>query len=302
MNTKVSSQASAPRLARHLPRRLWLSLRRSPGGLTGLVVVSGWVLVAILGPLVLTGDPNGQDLSNALLPPVWLDGGSLSFPLGTDHLGRDILIRLIHGARTSLVLGVVSVAAAGFLGSIVGAVATEWGGAIDEVLMRIADVQLSIPFILLAITVLTLLGGSLGNMILILILSGWVAYARVVRSELLKLRELDFVLAARAAGASRLRIARKHLLPNGLGLIIVVATLQLADVILLAASLSFLGVGLQPPAVDWGSMLADGRDYLTTEWWIATMPGVAITIVILAVNLVGDWLRDILDPRMRGKL
>jgi peptide/nickel transport system permease protein len=248
------------------------------------------------------GDPNEQDLSNALLPPAWLEGGSLDFVLGTDHLGRDILTRLVYGARSSLFLGVASVGAAGFIGAVIGVLAAEWGGAVDEALMRIADVQLSIPFILLAITVLTLLGGSVGNMILILVLSGWVAYARVIRSELMRLRELEFVLAARSAGASRFRIARKHLLPNATGLMIVVGTLQLADVILLAASLSFLGVGLQPPAVDWGSMLADGRDYLTTEWWIATMPGIAITIVILAVNLVGDWMRDVFDPRMRGKL
>lgn len=282
-------------------RQILMSLTRNPQALFGLVIVAIWTFAALLGPLLLTRGANEQDLMHALLPPFWLEGGSLEFPLGTDQLGRDIFSRIVYGARSSFLLGASSVALAALIGSAVAVLAAEYRGWVDEVLMRLVDIQLSIPFILLAITVLMQLGGSLGNMLIILVLASWVAYARVVRSELLQLREADFVTAARAAGARPLRIARKHLLPNSIGLIIVVGTLQLADVILLAASLSFLGVGLQPPAVDWGMMLADGRDYITTEWWICTMPGIAITFVILAVNLVGDWLRDILDPRMRGR-
>lgn len=279
-----------------------MSLLRNPQALIGVVILALWVFAALFGPMLVSKGANEQDLMAALLPPFWLENGSLDYPLGTDQLGRDIFSRIIYGAQSSLLLGAASVALAALIGSAVGVVAAEYRGWVDEVLMRLVDVQLSIPFILLAITVLMQLGGSLTNMTIILVLASWVAYARVVRSQLLQLREADFVTAARAAGAKPLRIARRHLLPNSLGLIIVVGTLQLADVILLAASLSFLGVGLQPPAVDWGMMLADGRDYLTTEWWICTMPGIAITLVILAVNLVGDWLRDVFDPRMRGKL
>ena len=276
------------------------SLRRDRAAVLGLVVVAIWLGMALVGPLAMPGDPNDQVLRDALIPPVWQADGAVAHAFGTDHLGRDILVRIVHGARTSLIIGVLAVGAAIVIGSLAGVVAAQWGGRVDEIIMRLADIQLAIPFILLAIAVLALLGGSISNMILVLVLAGWVIYARVVRSEVLHLREMEFVLAARTLGAGQMRIALRHLLPNVTGLVIVVGTLELANVIILEAALSFLGVGIRPPQVSWGAMLADGRDYLTEAWWLATMPGVTITLTILGVNLVGDWTRDILDPRRRN--
>ncbi len=191
---------------------------------------------------------------------------------------------------------------AGLIGSLAGVVAGEWGGWVDEVIMRLADIQLAIPFILLGITVLALLGASISTMVLVLVLFGWVIYARVVRSDVLQLREQEFVLAARASGARRLRIILRHLLPNVTNQIIIIATLELANVIILEAALSFLGLGIRPPDVSWGAMLANGRDYLTVGWWIATLPGIVITLTILGINLMGDWANDMLDPRRRWRL
>jgi peptide/nickel transport system permease protein len=273
------------------------SLGRDRAAILGVLLVLAWLGVGLLGPVMIPGDPNRQELADALRPPVWLEGGVREQPLGTDHLGRDILVRIVYGARTSMLVGVSAVTLAVVAGALAGLFAAEWGGAVDEVLMRVADIQLSIPFILLAITVLALLGGSIGSMVLVLVLAGWVIYARVLRSELLYLREIEFVQGARALGASRLRVIFRHLLPNTAGMVVVVATLELANVIILEAALSFLGVGIGPPEVSWGTMLADGRDYLTTEWWIATLPGIVIAVTILGVNLFGDWVRDVLDPR-----
>ena len=296
MTATVAGDVSEARRATGL-RLVVRSLGRDRAAILGVLLVLAWLGVGLLGPVVIPGDPNRQELADALRPPVWLEGGVREQPLGTDHLGRDILVRIVYGARTSMLVGVTAVALAVVAGALAGLFAAEWGGAVDEVLMRVADIQLSIPFILLAITVLALLGGSMRSMVLVLVLAGWVIYARVLRSELLYLREVEFVQGARALGASRLRVIFRHLLPNTAGMIVVVATLELANVIILEAALSFLGVGIGPPEVSWGTMLADGRDYLTTEWWIATLPGVAIAVTILGVNLIGDWVRDVLDPR-----
>jgi peptide/nickel transport system permease protein len=301
----AATTASAPTPARHPssfilhPSSLARTLRRDRAAVFGLLIVALWLGMALFGPVVDRADPNEQDLSTAMLPPAWEADGMAAHPLGTDHLGRDILTRIVHGARTSLVIGLSTVALAIVIGALAGVVAATWGGKVDELIMRLADVQLAIPFILLAITVLALLGGSIQNMVLVLVLAGWVIFARVVRSEVLHLRELEFVLAARTLGANRLRIALRHLLPNVTGLVIIVGTLELANVIILEAALSFLGVGIRPPQVSWGAMLADGRDYLTEAWWLATLPGATITITILGVNLTGDWVRDLLDPRQR---
>jgi peptide/nickel transport system permease protein len=276
------------------------SIRGDYAALLGLFVVVGWVLIALFGPVVWNEDPNEQNLAEALQPPSWHFRGATGHALGTDQLGRDILTRIVYGARTSLFIAVLAVGLAAVLGTCLGAIGAEWAGWVDEALMRVADIQLSVPFILLAITVLALLGGSLPNMVLVLVLSGWVLYARVIRSELLHVRELDFVLAARALGAHWLRIALHHLLPSTVYLVIVLASLELANVIVLEAALSFLGVGIRPPSVSWGTMLADGRDYLTVAWWLTTLPGMAITVVILGINLVGDWARDLWDPRRRA--
>jgi peptide/nickel transport system permease protein len=281
-----------------LKRRILRRLRKDPGGTLGLTLAFIWIAVAAAGPS-LVSDPVVQDLARTLLPPSWLPGGSADHPLGTDHLGRDLLSRIVYGARTSLVVGVVAVGAAAVLGSLIATVSATWGGLVDDVLMRIADVQLAIPFVLLAITVLVLLGGSIVNMILVLILAGWVIFARVIRSELLHLREMEFVLAARSIGVRQIDIAFRHLLPNTFGLIVVIATLELANVILLESALSFIGVGIRPPQVSWGTMIADGRNYLTSAWWLTTIPGAALTTGVFGVNLAGDLARDLLDPRRR---
>lgn len=267
----------------------------------GLGIIAVWLFLALFGPLIVRADPNSQELSDALIPPVWLAGGQFDHPLGTDQLGRDIAVRIVYGAGNALFLGGIAVGAAAAIGIVLGMVAAEAAGLVDEIIMRIADIQLSIPFILLAITMLVLFGGSTGNVLIVLVLSGWVTYARVARGEMQQLKQADFIMAARATGSPTLRIAWRHYLPNMFGLLIVVATLQLADVILLAAALAFLGVGLGPPVVDWGAMLSDGRDYLTTAWWISTLPGLAITLVLLGINVVGDWLRDLFDPRQRSQ-
>jgi peptide/nickel transport system permease protein len=296
---RLSSAASAPVQGRR--GEFWTLLWRDRAATVGFALVLLWLGMALLGPFVMQTDPNKQELANVLLPPLWQQGGVAAHPLGTDHLGRDILVRIVYGARTSLVVGVAAVLVAGVLGSLAGVVSAEWGGWIDHVIMRIADIQLAIPFILLGITVMALLGASLTNMILVLVLFGWVVYARVVRSEVLYVRELEFALAAQAVGSRRLRIALRHLLPNVIGPVVVIATLELANVIILEAALSFLGVGIRPPQVSWGAMLADGRDYLTVAWWPVTLPGLVLTMTILGVNLWGDWVRDYLDPRARTR-
>jgi peptide/nickel transport system permease protein len=275
------------------------ALQLDGSAVAGLTILFVWLAIAAFAPLLFRGDPNAQELADALLPPAWLDGGSVSHLLGTDQLGRDILLRVVYGARSSIEIGLVAVVGSAVLGSLIGVTAAQGGPVLDETLMRLADIQLSIPFFLLAVAALAMLGGTAVNMIGVLIVSGWVNYARVVRSELLFVRHTEFVLAAKAIGARSWRIAWRYLLPSTRSLIIVTATLQLADVVLLSAALSFLGIGLQPPAVSWGAMLSDGRDYLTTAWWISTIPGAAITLLILSVNLTGDWMSDFMNPLIR---
>ena len=261
------------------------------------MIVLLWLGTAVLGPTLVRNDPNDQELIDALQPPSFDVVNDEAHLLGTDQLGRDILSRIVYGAGTSLQVGAIVVAIGAILGSAIGLIAAEWGGMVDEVLMRLADVQLATPFLLLAITMLALFGGSMVNMVLVLTLSTWVIYARVVRSELLHIREQEFVLAARALGAPRPRVVLHHLLPNALGLIIVLASLELSNIILLEAALSFLGAGLQPPLISLGAMVSGGRDYLAQAWWVATIPGAALAVMVLGANFVGDWLRDLLDPR-----
>lgn len=271
--------------------------RLDVAAMVGLGLVIPWVLVAAFGPL-LAPNPHLQQLDLSLTPPMWDPRGTAAHPLGTDLLGRDVLARLANGARTSLALSIGSVLIAATLGSLAGTVAL-WGGFIDDLIMRLADVQLSIPGLLLAVAVLAVLPPSLVNLTAMLVLAGWVIYARIVRSEVLQLRELDFVIAARAVGASQLRIAIRHLLPNTLGLTIVIASVELAHIVILESSLSFLGLGLQFPSVSWGMMLADARNYLSLAPWLSVVPGIAISSLVLGINLTGDWLRDELDPRRR---
>ena len=226
-------------------------------------------------------------------------GGSTEFLLGTDHLGRDLLSRVIFGARISLIVSLVTLGVGGTLGVILGLVAGWYGGWTDELLMRLVDIILSLPLILVALVLVVAVGQSLEIIVLVLALWIWPRFARMVRGEVLQLKSMDYVALARVAGASTWRILFKHLLPGTTNTLIVVATLQVGIVILVEATLSFLGAGIPPPEPAWGSMVADGRDRLSDAWWIATVPGVAILLTVMSLNLFGDWLRDKLDPRLR---
>ncbi len=254
-------------------------------------------LSAVFGPSFAPHAPGQQDLLARLVPPSWSANGSPEHLLGTDHLGRDLLSRLIVGARISLLVALISVAFSGTIGVLIGLAAGYFGGRLDALLMRIADMQLAIPFILLAIIIIGIFGPSLRNIILVLVLTNWVIYARVVRGEVISLKSSQFVEAARAVGQFDLRIILKHILPNAFNTVLVVATLDIGRMIFFESALSFLGLGVPPPTVSWGAMLADGKIYMASAWWLATFPGLVITFAILSVNQLGDWLRDVLDPK-----
>ena len=266
--------------------------------LVGTLVIVASVVLAALAPALAPVDPIRNDLLARLAPPMWMEGGSARHPLGTDTLGRDVVSRLLYGARVSLLVGFAAVLVAGVVGVALGLVAGYYGGRLDDLLMRVGDVQLAFPVLVLAIAVLSVLGASLGNVIIVLGLTGWVTYARITRAETLSLRHRDFVEGARALGARDAAILWRHILPNVLPPITVVATFSVARTIIAEASLSFLGLGIPPPAPSWGAMLDEGRNYLTTGWWLALFPGLAILALVLGINLVGDWLRDALDPRV----
>jgi peptide/nickel transport system permease protein len=275
-----------------------VSRRRDLPALAGLGVIAAAVVVAAFAPALAPSDPVKNRLLDRLTPPMWAQGGSPRHPLGTDTLGRDVLSRLLHGARISLTVGLAAVLVAGVVGVGLGLVAGYRGGWADDLLMRLGDIQLAFPVLLLGVAVIAVLGASLINMILVLGASGWVTYARIARGETLSLKERDFVAAARALGAPARHVVVRHLLPNVLPSLMVVATFSVARTIIAEASLSFLGLGLPPPAPSWGAMLDEGRNYVTTGWWLALFPGLAILLLVLAINLCGDWLRDALDPRM----
>lgn len=274
-------------------------LARRRTALFGLVVVAVVVLTALAAPLVSPFDPIEQHISERLQPPGWQDASGRLHPLGTDHLGRDLLARVIFGARPALMVGFAAVVISGMIGMAAGLIGGYFGALIDDVLMRLADIQLAFPFILLAIAVIGVLGPSLPVIIVVIGVSSWVVYARVVRGTVLSLREREFVQAARALGSGDLRILLRHVLPNALTPWLVVATLDMARVIVIESALSFLGLGVQPPTPTWGGMLADGRVYISTAWWFATFPGLAILVSVLGINLFGDGLRDMLDPRLK---
>lgn len=280
-------------------RRILRELVRNKAALLGLVILLAITLAAILAPWVAPIDPLAQEVELRLKPPGWTTPEGRVSLLGTDHLGRDILSRLIFGARISLIIGFSAVSVAGTLGTLIGLVAGYRGGRIDDLCMRMTDTMLAMPFILLALAVIAVLGPSLRNIILVLGITSWVSYARVVRAEVLTLRTREFVSAAKALGGGGSRVVFRHLLPNVLTPVIVIATLEVARMIILESALSFLGLGVQPPTPTWGGMLADGRAYVTTAWWLATFPGLAIMLTVLGINLLGDWLRDILDPRLQ---
>ena len=262
-------------------------------GLLGLVV-----LTAVLAPILAPHDPTVMSAGDRLLPPVWSDGGSSTYLLGTDNLGRDILSRLIYGTQLTLLVSGIATIIAAVLGTALGLLCGYRAGSwIDAIVMRIVDASMAIPNILLVLVVVGALGTSATTLTLILGITGWIPFTRMIRSEVLSLRERDYIRAAHAIGLRDTTIVFKHILSNVAATIIVLATLAFGGNIVLEASLSFLGLGIQPPQVTWGYMLNEGRDYLATAWWISTFPGIAITLTVLGVLFTGDWLRDVLDPR-----
>jgi peptide/nickel transport system permease protein len=269
---------------------------RAVFGLTVLLCIGG---AAVLAPQIAPWDPARQMLLKRLRPPMWEARGLREHPLGTDHLGRDILSRILYGGRISLGVGLSAVTLSCLVGVTLGLLAGFHGGRTDALIMRVVDVFLAIPYILLAMGVVFALGASLLNVILVMALTRWVQFARIVRADVLSIREREFVSGARARGNRSMRLLLRHVLPNALTPIIVVATLELAFMIIYESALSFLGLGVQPPTPTWGWMLSDGRNYVATAWWLATFPGLAIMLTVLAVNLLGDWLRDTLDPRLK---
>ena len=260
----------------------------------GLVVIS-----AIGGEAITPHDPNGLDLGAAFHPPFWQEGGSLDYPLGTDNLGRDVLSRIMAGARISLTVAAYAIVISGGIGALVGMIAGYFGRSVDDIIMRLVDIQMSIPSLALALVIATVLSPSLTTVIVVISITYWTWYARIIRGEIMSLKQRDYVALAKVAGCSTATIFMRHLLPNVLNTLLVLATLQVGQVIIFEASLSFLGLGIQSPDVSWGLMLADARQYISNAWWAITLPGVAIMLTCLSANLIGDWLRDTLDPKRR---
>lgn len=278
--------------------KIWVHLRNAPLG--GLAIFFLFLIAAFFAEYLAPHSPTDQNITNALRAPCFFEGGTFEHLLGTDELGRDILSRMIFGARISLLVGFVAVVLSGFIGTCLGLVSGYFGGRIDSIIMRFVDIQLSMPYILIALALIGALGPSLRNIIIVIGITSWVDYSRVVRGEVLSIKNKEFVDLARIAGCSTFRIILKHILPGVANSLIVLGTLMLGRIIIFEAALSFLGLGVQPPTPSWGIMLADGRQYLTFAWWLATFPGIAIMMVVLGTNLVGDWLRDTLDPKQRA--
>jgi peptide/nickel transport system permease protein len=264
--------------------------------IVGLVIILALVLTAVLAPLVAPYDPTLGSLGDRLTPPSWQEGGSSAHLLGTDKLGRDTLSRLIYGARTSLAVAAVAIVVAGSMGSLLGIAAGYLGGWVDIVIMRLVDLAFAFPTILLAMVLAVIFEASFSNIILVISLVLWAEYARMARGETLRVKEMDFVALAQVAGVSKLMIMLRHILPNVASSLIVLATLQVGIVIIMESSLSFLGVGIPPPTPDWGSMIAEGRSYIVSAWWLSVVPGVAIVLTVLSFNLLGDTLTELLNP------
>lgn len=270
-------------------------LRCAVGGALIAVVLLG----AALAPLLAPASPGAQDLLRRLTPPAWMAGGSAANLLGTDHLGRDVLSRVLHGARISVLVGLTALVVSGLIGTALGLLAGFYGARVDLIVMKLVEVFLTIPFVLLALVVMALFGQSLTILIAVICLNRWIHYCRVIRNEVLSLRERDFVAGARALGVSNARILVRHILPNTVASLSVISTFSLATIILIEASLSFLGLGVPPTIPTWGSMLNESRAYMDPSWWTSIFPGLAIFVTVLGVNLLGDGVRDAYDPRLR---
>ena len=258
------------------------------------------VIPALFAPQVAPYDPLKGSLANRLKPPAWQQGGSIEHVLGTDKLGRDMLSRIIYGARVSLAVSLVAIFVGGVIGTALGMISGYFGGWVDALLMRLVDISLSLPTILLALVLVAAVGPSFGTVITILMIFLWARYARLVRGETLAIKERDFIARAQVAGASHIRIMARYIFPNVVNSLVVLATLQVGYVILLESTLSFLGAGLPRPTPAWGLMIADGRELIVTAWWVSMFPGLAIMLTVLSLNLLGDWLRDHLDPKLRN--
>jgi peptide/nickel transport system permease protein len=278
-------------------RKIKIAMRQAPWFAVAILCI--FIFCGIFGDYVAPQDPLKTNFIDKLTPPVWQEGGTTRYLLGTDQLGRDILSRIIDGAGVSLQVGFIVVAIAGAIGAAVALLAGYLGGWVDEVLMRITDIFLSMPYLMIALALAAVLGPSKNNIIIILVILGWANYARVLRGEVLRIKEGDFIRLAVIAGASKTRIMLRHIFPNQLNTLVILATLQLGMVIIAEAALSFLGLGVPPPKPAWGSMCAEGREYIFGYWWISAFPGLAVLFVVLSFNLLGDWLRVRLDPKFR---
>jgi peptide/nickel transport system permease protein len=295
-HSEIKLQTKERSLVFDLPRLLL----KSPSGILGFIIVALVTFIAIFADVLAPCDPNTIDLYNMAQPPAWTESGSADHLLGTDILGRDLFSRILTGSRVSLLVGVFSVMVAGFIGTVMGILSGYFGGWIDAVVMRITDAFHSIPLCLFAMVILTVMNAGLLTLVFVIGVTTWPFYARMVRSEVLGLKNREYVKAARTIGTSGVKIMLKHIIPNVIPTFIVVSTLSVASSILIEASLSFLGLGIQPPTISWGIMLSDGRNYLATSWWIATFPGIAISLTVLGIMLFGNWLRDVLDPKNQG--
>lgn len=275
--------------------------KKNKSALIGLYIVIVLIAFALLAPILAPHDPLIQNLDNRLIPPVWADGGSITHILGTDDFGRDVLSRIIYGARISLMIGVISVSISLIFGTFMGAAAGYFGGKVDIIIMRIVDIMLSIPAILLAIVIVSILGPDLFNAMIAIGIVGIPTFARIVRASVLAEKEKEYVIASRINGSSNLRLISKVILPNCATPVIVQATMGFASAVLEAAGLSFLGLGAQPPTPEWGAMLADSLQFITTASWMIVFPGIAIFLTVMGFNLVGDGLMDVLDPKMKDR-
>lgn len=280
-----------------LGRELW----QDKLGTLGFVVIVALVLMAIFAPLLAPYDPAAQSVVSRLRPPAWLPKGTWEHLLGTDHLGRDVLSRVIYGARASLFVGVVVVLAAGSFGVVIGLWAGFKGGRTDAILMRIVDVQVAFPGLLLILLVISVIGPSMTTMVIVLVITNWMVYARVVRGIVLSVRQMPYVEAAEMIGCRASRVVFRHILPNLISPLLTLGILEFTNIVLAEAALSFLGLGVQPPATSWGLDVANGRDYIFVAWWLITFPGLSIAMTVLAVNLFASWVRVTTDPQEREK-
>jgi peptide/nickel transport system permease protein len=282
-------------------KRLIEELWRDKAGFTGIVLIAGLIVTAAAAPLVAPHAPTAQDLRARLVPPVWEDAGSWKHILGTDHLGRDVLSRVIHGSRVSLTVGAAVVLIAGTFGVVLGLIAGYCGGRMDSVIMRWIDTQVAFPGLLIALIILAVIGPSMLTVILVLSFNGWMVYGRLTRGAVLSVRQTAYVEAAEMVGCSAVRVVFRHILPNLTSPLLTLAILEFARIVLAEAALSFLGMGIQPPATSWGLDVAAGKNYMFRAWWLVTFPGAAISVTVLAVNLVASWMRLISDPQEREK-